>query len=441
MEIRLTTLYPTGISPYRWRIIALLYLATTINYVDRNTLSFIMANDTFRKELLGIPLQQTLSSTDHKHFLVEYGKVDAIFKLSYAFGFLLMGWFIDKVGVRYGYATSIFVWVVSALLHSIITSFTGLSIVRFTLGFGESGNYPSAIKTVSEWFPSKEQSKAVGIFNSGANLGIIITAAVVPIVLSIFGWRQAFLVTSSLGLLLLIGWLTFYRRPPSASAATRADSADAAEATMQNTQKVNWLRLLKYRQTWAFALGKFCTDLVWFFYLGFLPDFFNKSGHFKLDLKGLSLPFIVIFLVSDMGSLFFGWLSTRLMSLGWSQNKARKVTLLICACCPLPVVFASLTTDLSVAVLLIAVAAAGHQGWSTNLFSLVLDLFPRKAVGSVSGIGGMFGAIGGVVFSYNAGYIAANFGYLYLFLIASFAYLFALLLIQLLTRKLTPAQL
>ncbi len=401
-----------------------------------------MANDTFRKELLGVPLHQTLSSLDHKHFLVEYGKVDAIFKLSYAFGFLLMGWFIDKIGVRYGYAVSIFVWVLSALLHSTISSFTGLSIVRFILGFGESGNYPSAIKTVSEWFPIKEQSKAVGIFNSGANLGIIITAAIVPLILSVFGWRQAFLVASSLGLLLFIGWLMFYRSPPSALATTTADSIDASESVMdQNNQKVNWLQLLKYRQTWAFALGKFCTDLVWFFYLGFLPDFFNKSGNFKLDLKSLSLPFIVIFLVSDLGSLFFGWLSTWLMGLGWSQNKARKVTLLICACCPLPVFFASLTTNLSVAVLLIAVAAAGHQGWSTNLFSLVLDLFPRKAVGSVSGIGGMCGAIGGVVFSYNAGYIAANFGYMYLFLIASFAYLFALLLIQLLTRKLLPAQL
>ncbi len=442
MEIRSTTTYQKAADAYRWRIIALLFLATTINYVDRNTLSFIMANDTFRKELLGLPQQQILSSIDHKHFLIEYGKVDAIFKLSYAFGFLLMGWFIDKIGVRYGYAVSIFIWVVSALMHSTVSSFTGLSIVRFTLGFGESGNYPSAIKTVSEWFPVKEQSKAVGIFNSGANLGIIITAALVPTVLQMFGWRQAFLVTSSLGLLLFVCWLTFYRNPFTASAATVVNSNDAADPILKpNTQKINWLKLLKYRQTWAFALGKFCTDLVWFFYLGFLPDFFNKSGIFKLDLKNLSLPFIFIFLVSDMGSLFFGWLSARLVSLGWSQNKARKVTLFICACCPLPVVFASLTTDLWVAVLLIAIAAAGHQGWSTNLFSLVLDLFPQKAVGSVSGIGGMFGAVGGVVFSYNAGSIAANFGYVYLFLIASFAYLFALLLIQLLTRKLTPAQL
>ncbi|GAB2587325.1 MFS transporter [Spirosoma areae] len=401
-----------------------------------------MASDAFRRELLELPAQHTLTSIDHKAFLIQYGKVDAIFKLSYAFGFLLMGWFIDKIGVRLGYAAAIFLWVISAMMHSTITSFTGLSIVRFTLGFGEAGNYPSAIKTVAEWFPVNQQSKAVGIFNSGANLGIIITAAIVPMLLQTFGWRQAFLVTSSLGLLLFVCWLVVYRNPPAHLVTTSVNSTINSNIVVKpDIERVNWFKLLNYRQTWAFALGKLCTDLVWFFYLGFLPDFFYKSGNFNLDLKSLSLPFIFIFLMSDAGSIFFGWLSAKLMSMGWSQNKARKFTLLLCSCCPVPVVFASLTTDLSVAVLLIALAAAGHQGWSTNLFSIVLDLFPQKAVASVSGIGGMFGAIGGVLFSYNAGNIVANFGYVYLFLVPCFAYLFALMLIQLLSRNLIPVRL
>jgi ACS family hexuronate transporter-like MFS transporter len=429
------------IGNYRWRIIALLFFATTINYIDRNVLSFIMADDGFRKAMLGLPETALLTEQHHKIFLEEYGKVDAVFKFAYALGFILMGWFIDKVGVKLGYAVAILIWATSAVSHSLATSFDRLRIFRFTLGIGESGNFPSAIKTVAEWFPVKERSKAVGIFNAGANIGIIFTAAVVPFVILYVGWQYTFLITSSLGFILLIAWQLVYYKPEQHPRLTSEELAYIRQDNQEQEsgfkgQKLSWAKLLTYRQTWAFATAKFCTDMVWWFYLSFLPDFFKKSGAFALDLKQLSLPFIIIYLVSDGGSIFFGWLSSKLISKGWSVNSARKITMLLCALCVLPVFLASLTTNLYVAVLLIALAAAAHQGWSANLFSTATDMFPKQTISSVTGIGGMFGAIGGTLFSYNAGTIAGVYGYLPLFLIASTAYLLALLLLHLMAPRL-----
>ncbi len=422
---------------------ALLFFATTINYIDRNVLSFVMADDGFRREMLGLAAGTALTEAHHSAFLVEYGRVDAVFKFAYGLGFVLMGWFIDKVGVRRGYAVAIFLWVASAFSHSFATTFGRLKLFRFTLGIGEAGNFPSAIKTVAEWFPIKERSKAVGIFNSGANIGIIFTAALVPVVITAYGWQATFLVTSSLGIILLISWLLVYHRPEDHPKVKKTELAyirsDGEQET--NGEKTNWLKLLSYRQTWAFALGKFLTDMIWWFYLSFLPDFFKTTGTFSLDLKQLSLPFIIIYLVSDGGSILFGWLSSKFISLGWSQNSARKTTMLICALCVVPVFFASLTTSLPVAIGLIALAAAAHQGWSANLYSIATDMFPKKAVSSVIGIGGMFGAVGGAFFSYNAGTVAGLYGYLPLFIIASSAYLAALLVIQVLVPKLKPARL
>ncbi|WP_317170095.1 MFS transporter [Rhodocytophaga rosea] len=378
------------IGNFRWRIVALLFFATTINYIDRNVLSFVMADDGFRREMLGLAANTPLTDADHSAFLAEYGRVDAVFKFAYGLGFILMGWFIDKIGVRKGYAVAIFLWVGSALSHSFATTFGRLRLFRFTLGIGEAGNFPSAIKTVAEWFPIKERSKAVGIFNSGANIGIIFTAALVPVIITSYGWQATFLVTSSLGFVLLICWLLVYRRPEEHPKLGKAELAyiksDGEDET--GTVKINWFKLLSYRQTWAFALGKFLTDMVWWFYLSFLPDFFKQAGTFQLDLKQLSLPFIVIYIVSDAGSILFGWLSSKLISMGWTQNAARKLTMLICALCVLPVFFASITESLPVAVALIAVAAAAHQGWSANLFSTATDMFPKKVVSSVIGIGG-----------------------------------------------------
>jgi ACS family hexuronate transporter-like MFS transporter len=433
----------TKIGNYRWRICALLFFATTINYIDRNVLSFVMADDGFRREMLGLAATAPLTEANHTAFLAEYGRVDAVFKFAYGLGFILMGWFIDLVGVRKGYAVAIFLWVGSALSHSFATTFGRLRLFRFTLGIGEAGNFPSAIKTVAEWFPIKERSKAVGIFNSGANIGIIFTAALVPVVITAYGWQATFLITSSLGFVLLICWLLLYRRPEEHTKVTQAEleyiRSDGEQET--STAKVNWFKLLSFRQTWTFAMGKFLTDMIWWFYLSFLPDFFKQAGTFQLDLKQLSLPFIIIYIVSDAGSILFGWLSSKFISVGWTQNAARKVTMLLCALCVVPVFFASITESLPVAVALISLAAAAHQGWSANLYSIATDMFPKKAVSSVIGIGGMFGAIGGALFSYNAGTIAGTYGYLPLFIIASSAYLLALGVIQLLSPKLQPARL
>lgn len=432
---------------YRWTIVALLFFATTINYVDRNVLSFVMADDSFRASMLGLPEGTILTEEQHKEFISQYGKVDSVFKFAYALGFILMGWYIDKVGVKKGYFTAILIWATSAISHSLIGNFKQLSLVRFFLGLGEAGNFPSAIKTVAEWFPVKERSKAVGIFNAGANIGIILTAASVPFIIGHFGWKLTFLVSSSLGFLLLLLWSLVYKKPdehPKISkdelAYIKADDLTTEDET-STTRKATWLQLLGLRQTWAFALGKFFTDMIWWFYLGFLPDFFKKTGAFSLNLKQLSGPFIVIYLVSDGGSVLFGWLSSKLISKGWSPNNARKFTMLICALCVVPVYFASQTTSLYIAVGLIALAAAAHQGWSANLFSTCTDMFPKSAVSSVTGIGGMFGAIGGVIFSFNAGSIAAEYGYTPLFLIASGAYIFALIILHSLAPKLERAKL
>ena len=438
----MTEVLQAAVGKYRWRIVALLFFATTINYIDRNVLSFVSIDGNFRCDMLGLPHGSVLSLDDEKLFKELYGKVDAGFKLAYGLGFIFMGWFIDRVGVRLGYTVSIAIWGVSALAHAFIGSISGLRLVRFTLGIGEAGNFPSAIKTVSEWFPVKERSKAVGIFNAGANIGIIATAVAVPFLLANFGWNKVFLFTSVFAFILLVMWQIVYRKPADAK------GLDAAELDYINsdkevvdTRKVSWAALLPYRQTWAFAIGKFLTDMIWWFYIGWLPIFFAESNKFDLNLKKIGIPFIVIYLVSDLGSVFFGWLSSKLITNGWNVNRARKTVLLLCALCVVPVFFTAITDSIYVAVGLISLAAAAHQGWSANLFTTVTDMFPRRAVSSVTGIGGMMGALGGFLFSSNAGQMANDYGFISLFLIASSAYLVALAIIQLLVPKLEKAQL
>lgn len=417
---------------FRWRICALLFFATTINYIDRNVLSFIMLDMRFKAEMLGLDAGTLLTSSDEADFKAYMGYVDAAFKGAYALGFLLMGWFIDKVGTRIGYAISIGVWVLSAISHAFVSGFAGLRNARMMLGIGESGNFPSAIKTVAEWFPQRERSLAVGIFNAGANIGIIATAFSVPLLFNTFGWRTTFLVTSSLGFLLLLLWLLVYRKPEQHPSLSKTELDYITEGRAMSTTRIPWLQLFPYRQTWAFATAKLCTDCIWWFYVFWLPSFFADNAFFKLDLKTIGIPFLVIYLVSDGGSVLFGWVSSTLISKGWTVNKARKTTMLLCALCVVPIFFASYTSSLAVAVGLIALAAAAHQGWSANLFTTVSDMFPGHAVGSVVGIGGMFGAIGGMVFSASSGLIiGAEKNYLPLFMIASGAYLLALLLMHL----------
>lgn len=427
------------IGRFRWRICAVLFLATTINYIDRNVFSFTMLDEGFRHQMLGIPESQPLTAADIAVFREKMSFLDAIFKYCYAFGFLLAGYMIDRIGVRRGYAVGIGGWSIAAVLHGLVSSVPGMAWARGLLGVGEATNFPSAIKTVSEWFPKNERSFATGIFNAGANVGIIITAVCVPFIIAHYGWRASFIVTGAVGVLVLFWWLSIYRSPeqhPKLSADELAYIRQ--DGPPDSGTPVKWRNLIGYRATWAFAIPKFMTDAVWWFYLTWLPTFFNDNAAFttKLDLKQVGIPFLVIYLVSDGGSIFFGWLATKFINMGWSVNKARKVTMGICAVCVLPIVFASMTSSIIVAIALISLATAAHQGWSANLFTTVADQFPRRAVGSVVGIGGLMGGLGGALLAANVGKIINAGGYVPLFAIAALAYVSALVVLHMLSPKL-----
>jgi ACS family hexuronate transporter-like MFS transporter len=434
---------PSPIGRFRWRICAVLFLATTVNYIDRNVFSFTMLDETFRHQMLDIPLGQPLTEADLALFREKMSHLDAIFKYCYAFGFLLAGWLIDRIGIRRGYAVGIGGWSIAAVMHGLVHTVSGMGWARGLLGVGEATNFPSAIKTVSEWFPKKERSFATGIFNAGANVGIIITALCVPFIIANWGWRASFIVTGAVGVFVLFWWLSIYRAPEDHPKLSKAELDHIRQDGPPDSGKpAKWRDILGYRATWAFAIPKFMTDAIWWFYLTWLPTFFNSNPAFdtKLNLKQVGIPFLIIYLVSDFGSIFFGWLATKFIGLGWSVNKARKVTMLICACCVVPIVFASMTSSVSVAIALIALATAAHQGWSANLFTTVADQFPRRAVGSVVGIGGLAGGLGGALLAAKVGFIINTGGYVPLFAIAAFAYLAALLVLHTLSPKLATVE-
>ncbi|GAB2560185.1 MFS transporter [Spirosoma aerophilum] len=434
---------PTPSGRFRWRIVALLFLATTINYIDRQVLSFTMTDELFRKEMLEMAPNAVLTKEATDRFKVLYGDVDAAFKFAYTIGFLLAGWLIDKIGTRRGFSLGIFVWSIAAVLTAFVNSISGLRWARAFLGLGESANFPSSIKTIAEWFPRRERSFANGVFNAGANVGIILTALVVPYLILQFGWRSSFLVTGVLGFFLLIFWWQIYSKPersrqlsPRELAYIRKDDEKIPPL------KVSWGQLLGYKQTWAFAVGKFMADPIWWFYMTWLPDFFNSNDALNenLDLKSFGVPFLIIYVVSDAGSVFFGWLTTQFMRWGWSANRARKTTMLICALSVVPIFFAAQTNSLTIAIALIALATAAHQGWAANMYTFASDLFPRNVVASVTGIGGMFGAVGGILLALLSGRIITAFGYLPMFIIASCSYLIALVIIHLVLPKMEPVR-
>jgi ACS family hexuronate transporter-like MFS transporter len=410
---------------YRWRICALLFFATTINYVDR--------------QVLGILKPELSASLGWSE--AEYGNIVMAFQAAYALGLLAAGGLMDRLGTKLGYALSLVVWSVAAMGHALARSALGFSVARFALGLGEAGNFPAATKTVAEWFPRKERALAFGIVNAGSNVGAIITPLVVPLITLYWGWQWAFLLTGAVGLLWLAFWLPIYRRPEEHPHLSPQERAYIHSDPPERDVALPWRRLLRHRQTWAVAIAKLLTDPVWWFYLYWLADFLKKE--FGLGLSKLSLPLVVIYLVADVGSIGGGWLSSQMLKRGVSINRARKTAMLICALCVVPVTFAVMTHNLWIAVGLISLAAAAHQGWSANVYTLASDMFPRHAVGSVVGIAGMAGAVGGIVFSGVVSRILqwTNSNYVPIFMVCGGAYLAALAITHWLAPRLAPADL
>ncbi|PQV62447.1 Sugar phosphate permease [Abditibacterium utsteinense] len=368
----------------------------------------------------------------------QYGYINSAFSAAYAIGMLLVGGLLDRFGVRAGYALALFVWSVAAMGHAFASSAFSFGVARFALGLGEAANFPAAIKTVAEWFPRRERALCTGIFNSGSNIGAILAPLCVPALALAFGWQSAFVATGLIGMLWLFFWLPIYRAPeehpkvsPSELAYIRSDPADPPE-------KMRWAELLKHRQTWAILAGRSLTEIPWWFYLFWGAKFLDTQ--FGVSLKQVGLPLIVIYVVADFGSIGGGWLSSSLLKRGWSVNAARKTALLVCALCVLPVTLAPHSTNLWVAVGLIALAAAAHQGWSANYFTLASDMFPRRAVGSVVGISGFVGALSNVGGQAIIGNVLDKNGgnYTPLFLLCGVAYLTALGIVHLIIPKMTP---
>jgi ACS family hexuronate transporter-like MFS transporter len=358
------------------------------------------------------------------------------FQLAYAIGYVGFGKIVDTIGARAGYAVAIVVWTVSHMAHGLASSITTFAFARFGLGVGEAGNFPAGIKAVTEWFPQRERAYAIGLFNAGANIGAIITPLLVPALVLAFDWRVAFYITGIFGVLWLIAWLLIYRHPGSHPRVGAAELAYINQDPADPVEPLPWAKVATYRETWAYALGKFCIDPIWWFFLFWLPGYLFTR--YNLDLKTFGLPLAAIYLISDFGSIGGGWLSSKLIARGHTPNFARKVTMLICATCVLPIFFAQSITSVWGAVAVIGLATAAHQAFSANLYAIPSDMFPRGAVGSVVGIGGTVGAIGGMGMALFTGYIldATNNNYSVLFAIAGSAYFVALLLIHLLSPRL-----
>ena len=408
-------------SRYRWVICGLLFAATTINYLDRSVLNVIEP-----------ALQQKIGWT-----ATQYGNINAAFTLAYALGFLLVGWFIDRVGVKMGYTVSLVIWSLAAAGHALANSVLGFGIARFALGLGEAGNFPAAIKTVAEWFPRRERALTTGIFNAGSNVGAFLAPLIAPFLLMRYGWHSVFLVTGIAGLIWVFFWVPLYREPEEHPRVSKAELDYIRSEPMEPQRKVRWLHLMPHRQTWAFAIGKFLTDPIWWFYLFWSGKFVHER--FGVKISEIGLPLIVIYLLADVGSVAGGWLSSQLLKQGWSPNAARKTAMLVCACCILPVIYAPITNSLWVAVILIGIAAAAHQGFSANIFTTTSDMFPRWAVGSIVGFGGMAGAVGGFLMQLAAGRIKdATGSYLIMFIMAGTVYLLAILIFHLLAPRMEP---
>ena len=408
----------------RWTICAMLFAATSINYMDRQVIAILKPT-----------LQHTIGLTE-----VHYGYVVFAFQLAYAVGVLAAGWLIDKLGTRIGYCLFMGIWSLSAMGHALANSAFEFGIARFCLGLGESGNFPAAIKTVAEWFPQRERSLATGIFNSGANVGAVLAPLIVPWVALRFSWRAAFLVTGIFSMCWIFWWYRNYRKPADHPTLTGAELRHIyEEAAAQMGPKMPWVRLLGYRQTWAFAIGKFLTDPIWWFFLFWLPSYFNSRFH--LNLAHLGLPLIIIYTMSSVGSIGGGWLPLPFRKLGLTPERARLAAMFLCACAVVPVFTAGRLHSEWIAIGLLSLATAAHQGWSANLFTTASDMFPKSAVGSVVGIGTSGGSVGGMLLAASAGWILQiTHSYVSLFILASSVYLLALVIILALAPGLRKAE-
>ena len=406
-----------GRTRYRWTIVALLFVATTINYIDR--------------QVLGI-LAPTLSRALHWSE-TDYGDIVSWFSLAYALGFLVAGRLIDRVGVKRGLGAAVIVWSLASMAHAFASTAAGFAAARAALGLGESAIFPGAIKSVAEWFPKRERALAAGLFNAGTNTGAIVAPLLVPALVLWRGWQWAFLVTGALGLLWLALWIPLYRRPQD------SPEADDERVLTEDAARWSWTSLLGMRQTWAFAVGKLLADPVWWFYLYWLPKFLDAK--YGIKLTGIAVGLVAVYVTADVGSIGGGWLSSALIARGWTVNRARKTAMLAMALLILPTTLAGLAHSAWQAIALVAVAAAAHQAWSANVYTLASDMFPRSAVGSVVGIGAFTGAMGGVLFQRLVGRLLdANGGsYTPIFVYCGTAYLVAWAIIHGLAPRLEPA--
>ncbi|HEY6455949.1 MAG TPA: MFS transporter [Steroidobacteraceae bacterium] len=407
----------------RWLICSLLLAATALNYVDRQTIGILEPN---------LAQQFHWSETGYANIVFS-------FQLAYALGYLAFGKLIDRLGARLGYALAVAIWTVAHLAHAWASSLTDFMLARFAIGLGESGNFPAGLKAVAEWFPKQERALATGIFNAGANVGAIVTPIIVPAITLSLGWRAAFLITGSFTVLWLIVWFAVYRSPRQHRRLRRAELALIESDPPDPPVSIPWVSLLKVRETWAYATAKFLIDPIWWMYLFWLPDFLVKRHH--LDLRTFGPPLVAIYVVSDIGSVAGGWMSSRLLRAGLTLNAARKWTMLLCAVLVMPIVVASYVNSLWITVAIVGLATAAHQGFSCNLFTFPSDVFPRQAVGSLVGIGGTAGAIGGMLLSKYTGWVLDRVGsFAPIFALGGSAYVLALLVVHVLSPRLAPAR-
>lgn len=406
----------TRVRKYRWRIVGLLFFASTINYIDRQVLG-----------ILAPQLQHQFGWSES-----DYGFIIMAFQIAYAIGLVSMGGLLDKIGSRIGFVIAMTVWSLAGMAHAAARSMFSFALVRFALGIGQSANFPASIKSVAEWFPKKERALATGIFNSGPNLGAILVPLVVPIIALKWGWEMAFITTGALGFVWLLFWIPMYWKPEHDKRLTKEELKyilqDGEEPAQQ---KLPWKSIISYKQTWGICLARFLTDPIWWFFLYWLPKFLNSN--YGINLTNIGLPLIIIYVISMGGSVLGGWISSVLINRGMHPVTARKRTILLMALLVVPIFFASLSGNIWVAVLLVSMATFAHQGYAANIFTIVSDIFPKNAVGSVTGLAGFAGAVGGILFSAAVGLILEFTGsYYVVFVIASVAYLLCWLSLHLL---------